>query len=157
MTQQVDISGLVESWTKTQQKIWNDWMETLQKSTGGGSAQQTWQQGLQRWQEAVQQTLDAQDKAMQSWAEQVGKVEGTPPEAKKWTEDGVAMVQQWTAAQRGLWEQWFNMMDKGLQGGMQPGQDQLKQFMAGWEQVNQQMQKMQKTWMAGLGGGGSKS
>ena len=152
MAQQADISGLVESWTSAQQKIWGDWMETLQKSTGGSPMQQTWQQGLQRWQEAVNQTLDAQGKAMQTWAEQVGKADGAPPEAKKWAEDGVNMVQQWTATQRSLWEQWFGMMGKGLEGGMQPGPDQLKQFMAGWEQVTQQMQQLQKNWMAGLGG-----
>ena len=153
MAQQADISGLIESWTKTQEKIWSDWMKTLEQSGGSNPVQQTWQQGLQRWQEAVNQTLDAQGQAMQAWAEQVGKTEGAPPEAQKWAQEGVNMVQQWAATQRGLWDQWFSIMGQGVQGGVQPGPEQLKQIMSGWEQVSQQMQQFQKNWMAGLGGG----
>jgi len=150
MAHSPDITKLLESWTESQQKLWTGWMESMQKSGSTGSVQQTWQQGLDRWHEAVEQTLDAQTKAMSAWAEQVGGVEGAPPQAKQWAEGGVKMVEQWSAAQRGLWEQWFALMGKTIENGAHPGADQLQQLMGGWQQVAKKMQDLQNGWAAGL-------
>lgn len=147
MTQRDQISALIESWTSSQQQIWENWMETLQKSGGSGDAKETMHKGLERWQESVDHTLDAQSKAMTAWASQVGSIEGAPAESAKWADEGAKMVAQWSDAQRSLWHQWFGMMGKAMEsGGAQPGADQMKQLMAGWEQVGKQMETLQKTW-----------
>ena len=35
MPQRDQIGALIESWTKSQQQIWENWMETLRKASGG--------------------------------------------------------------------------------------------------------------------------
>ena len=126
-------------------------METLQKTTAGGDSQATLHKGLERWQESVDHTIDTQSKAMKAWASQVGSIEGAPPQSKQWADEGTTLVEQWADAQRTLWHQWFGMMGKAMEGGgAQPGADQMKQFMAGWEQVGKQMETLQKSWAANL-------
>ena len=60
------------------------------------------------------------------------------------------MVEQWTAAQRGLWEQWFTLMAGAMEGGTKPGTDQLQRMMGGWDQVAKTMQELQRGWAASL-------
>lgn len=156
MKQQEQLNSLIESWTRAQQQIWEKWMETL-KQSGSGGAQATLKQGMERWQEAVDRTLDAQTESMKAWTSQVKAVEGVPEESKRLAEEGAKMVQQWADAQRALWHQWFGMMGKTVEGGgAAPGADQFKQFMAGWEQVGKQMQDLQKTWASSLKSGAKK-
>ena len=157
MSQHEQIGALIESWTRSQQQIWENWMVTLKKFSAGGAAQPTLHEGLERWQESVNHTLDAQAQAMTAWASQIANVEGAPPETARWAQEGVKLVEQWTAAQRSLWHQWFGMLGKTVEsGGTPPGTDQFKQFMSGWEQVGKQMQELQNTWAEGLPGGKKK-
>lgn len=147
MTQHQDITELMETWTRSQQQLWESWMDTVRKAATAGMQAPDLNQGMQSWQTSVNHTLDTQAQAMQAWASQVSSVEGASPEAKRWAEEGARMLEQWTAAQRGLWQQWFQMMGQAMQGSAgQPGGDQLKQLMSGWEQVGQQMQELQKNW-----------
>ncbi len=157
MTQHEEITALIEHWTRSQQQIWETWMETLGKSATGGAQLPTLHQGMESWQSSVNHTLDTQAEALQAWVSQVGNIEGASPEAKRWAEEGAKMLEQWTAAQRGLWQQWFQMMGKAMEGsGAQPGGDQFKQLMAGWEQVGKQMQDVQRAWAQSLAPGKEK-
>lgn len=154
MAKQDDIGGLIESWMQGQQKIWNDWMGAVGKNMGTTDVPQTWQQGLERWRESMDSTLDAQATAMKSWMDQAGKGAGDSPSSRKWASEGEKMVEQWTAAQRSLWEQWFEMMGKLAESGAaRPGADQFKQYLAGWEQASKQMQSLQQQWAESLAGG----
>jgi len=147
MKQHAEITALIESWTRSQQQIWETWMETLQKAATGGAQPPNLGQGMESWQASVDHTLDTQAQAMKAWAAQVGSIDGASPEAQRWAEEGAKMLEQWTAAQRGLWQQWFQIMGKAMEGGTaQPGGDQFKQLMSGWEQVGKQMQDLQKNW-----------
>lgn len=154
MANQDEISGLIESWMQGQQKIWNDWMGVVGKGIAPGEVTRTWQQGLERWRESMDGTLDAQAQAMKSWMEQAGKGGSTD---SAWAAEGTRMVEQWTQAQRGLWDQWFAMMNKVAEGGAtRPGTAQLEQYFAGWEQVSAQMRTLQEQWAASVAGGTAK-
>lgn len=153
MAKQDEIGGLIESWMQGQQQIWNDWMGAVGKSVGTGDASQTWQLGLERWRASMDSTLDAQASAMKSWMEQAGKGAGDSPDARKWAVEGEKMVEQWTSAQRQLWEQWFAMMGKLAESASaQPAAEQFKPYLAGWEQASKQMQSLQQQWAESLAG-----
>lgn len=77
---QQDMQNVIQNWMEQQQKFWQEWVQNAQQMAGGGSAVQPWTQGLGHWQEAVEQTLETQKKAIRAWAEQVAGLEGAPEE-----------------------------------------------------------------------------
>lgn len=157
MKQHEEITALMETWTRSQQQFWESWMDTLRKAATGGGHSPDLSQGMESWQNSVNHTLDTQAQAMKAWASQVGGIEGASPEAKRWAEEGARMLEQWTAAQRGLWTHWFQIMGQAMQGGAaQAGGDQFKQLMSGWEQVGKQMQELQRSWAEGFSPGKKK-
>jgi hypothetical protein len=142
-----DMDGLLESWMESQHKLWDGWMQTVQQVSGGNPMAETWQQGLARWREAVDQTLETQKQATRAWAEQVAGVEGAPEELKRWAQEGVTLVDQWSDAQHGLWKQWFDLMSSAAPaGGAAPAAEQMRELMAGWEQASERMQELQRQW-----------
>jgi len=143
-----EMPNLIETWMEQQQKLWQSWMQNVQQASGGSSPAQPWTQGLSHWQEAVDQTLETQKKAIRAWADQVAMVEGAPEEMKRWASDGVNVVDQWTDAQHKMWQQWFELM--GHTGG--GGEEQATRLMAGWEQMATQMQELQRQWTGVLSG-----
>ena len=152
-----EMHGLVEGWMESQQKLWDGWVQTVQQMGGGNPMAGAWQQGLERWQEAVERTLDTQRQTIRAWADQVSQVQGAPDELKKWAEDGVALMDQWSDAQQGLWKQWFALMTSASSGSGAPAADQMRQLMAGWEQAAGRMQELQRQWAATFGAFGGKS
>jgi hypothetical protein len=133
-----DMDGLLENWMESQHKLWDGWMQTVQQVSGGNPMAETWQQGLARWREAVDQTLETQKQATRAWAEQVSGVEGAPEELKRWAQEGVTLVDQWSDAQHGLWKQWFDLMSSAAPaGGAAPAAEQMRELMAGWEQASE--------------------
>jgi len=150
MVQQADMQNLINDWMQGQQKLWQEWVQNVQQAGGGGA--QPWMQGLSRWQEAVEKTLDTQKQATRAWADRVAQMEGAPEEMKRWASEGVNLVDQWSDAQHKLWQQWFGLMGKtGPAAGM-PGEEHVKQIMAGWEQMAGQMQSLQRQWASSLSG-----
>jgi hypothetical protein len=154
MAKQDDIGGLIETWMQGQQKIWNDWMGAVGKGGSPDQMMQTWQQGLERWRESMDSTLDAQSRAMKAWVERAGKSGAESQQARRWAEEGAQLIEQWTRAQRGLWEQWFALMGSFAEGGAAgSGTEPFRQYMAGWEQVSKQMRVLQEQWAASLASG----
>ena len=146
MVQQRDVTKLMSSWLEQQQKLWQDWMNTVQQAGGGAGGLQPWTGALQGWKEAVEQTVQTQKEATRAWAEQVNQVEGAPEELKRWATEGVKAMEAWSDAQHKLWEQWFELMNQS--GAGRVGTEQTSQLMAGWEQMAAQMQELQQQWTA---------
>ena len=139
---QQDMQNLMQTWMQQQQKLWTEWAKQAQQVAQGADVARLPVQGLSQWKQAVEQTLDIQKEATRAWAERVAEVEGAPEEVKRWAAEGVQLLEQWSDAQRGVWEQWFTLMD---QSGTAAG-NPAKQMMAGWEQMAAQMQSFQKQW-----------
>ena len=153
MAQQADMQNLINDWMQGQQKLWQDWVQSVQQAAGGAAGSgPPWTQGLSRWQEAVEKTLETQKQATRAWAEQVAKMEGAPDEMKRWASEGVNLVDQWTDAQHKLWQQWFDLMGKSSPAAGMPGEEHVKQLMSGWEQMAGQMQALQRQWASALSG-----
>ena len=154
MAGQFDMQGIMQQWMDTQRKLWDEWMQHVQGAAGGSLP---WAQGLTHWKEAVDKTLDTQKQATRAWADKVAQMEGAPEEMKKWASEGVTLVEQWSDAQQGLWDQWFSLMSSAApHAGDMPGSDQMRQVMAGWEQAASQMQELQRQWVAAFSGLGKR-
>ena len=55
MVQQPDVTKLMSSWLEQQQKLWQDWMNTVQQAGGGAGGLQPWTGALQGWKQAVEE------------------------------------------------------------------------------------------------------
>jgi hypothetical protein len=147
MARQQEMQNLVHDWVEGQQKLWQEWMQNVQVPGAG----QPWSGGMERWQQAVEQTLETQKQATRAWADQVAAMEGVPQEMKRWASEGVRLVEQWTDAQHELWQQWFHLMGQAAPGAAM-GDEPVKQLMAGWDQMAGQMQALQQQWASTFAG-----
>lgn len=134
-----DMPNLMQEWMQQQQKLWQDYAENLQQA---GKAGQVPAAGLEQWRQAVEQSLETQKAATRAWADQIAAVKGAPDEVRKWADEGVRMLEQWSDAQRSVWQQWFDLMERSVSASANPAQ----QMMAGWEQMAAQMQSLQQQW-----------
>ena len=99
--------NVVKTWGETQQKLMTDWLETLRR-LGGTPTLELWRKTVDTWQTSVKETLDAQTDWTQQWTEALAKTKGTPEELRELAKEGREQLQQWTEAERDLWQGWFN-------------------------------------------------
>ena len=59
MAQQFDMQNIIQGWMDAQQKLWNEWVQSIQ-GAGHAGGSEPWSQGLASWKEAVDKTLDTQ-------------------------------------------------------------------------------------------------
>ncbi len=150
-TQQM-MKKMMESWSETQQKMIDQWMEMIEEQ---GTQQQAnvWRQTLSVWEASVKRTMEAQNATLNSWISQMKDIEGMPEEATEHVDEGRAIMRQWTDTQTKLWEKWFETMRQ-----MDPSRyesdwdDMMKQSMAAWRDYMDQMHTMTEN-MASMAGG----
>lgn len=155
MTNQADIQKTLQSWADFQKNTWDNWLQSLEKSKDA-SPDALWSEGLERWKESVEKTLDYQADSLKTWARGLEENENTPPEMKEWASDGVAMVEGWVDAERDLWKQWFELVGSapGASGNpMQVTTDQWRQF---GEKMLEMQSNMSAAWMKSISSGGKK-
>lgn len=155
MTNQADIQKTLQSWADFQKNTWDNWLQSLEKSKDA-SPDALWSEGLERWKESVEKTLDYQADSLKTWARGLEEYENTPPEMKEWASDGVAMVEGWVDAERDLWKQWFELVGSapGASGNpMQVTTDQWRQF---GEKMLEMQSNMSAAWMKSISSGGKK-
>jgi hypothetical protein len=99
--------NVVKTWGETQQKLMTDWLDTLRR-LGGTPTLELWRKTVDTWQTSVKETLDAQTDWTQQWTESLAKAKGTPEELRELAKEGREQLQQWTEAERDLWQGWFN-------------------------------------------------
>jgi hypothetical protein len=99
---------IVETWSETQQKLLNDWLDTLRK-LGGTPTLELWRQTVDTWQTSVKETVDARADYTRQLTETLAKAKGTPEEFRELARDGREQLQHWAEAERDLWKGWFDV------------------------------------------------
>ena len=100
--------NVVKNWGEMQQNLLTDWLDTLRR-LGGTPTLELWRKTVDTWQTSVKETLDAQTDWTQQWTEALAKTKGTPEELRELAKEGREQLQQWTEAERDLWQGWFNV------------------------------------------------
>lgn len=109
MSEQNADNNLLKSWAESQQKLLTDWIDTMRK-LGGTPTMELWKTTVDVWQDSVKATLDAQTKWTHQWIEILTHAKGTPEELEDLVRQGREQLQQWTEAERDLWQNWFNIV-----------------------------------------------
>src|SRR6266852_8750415 len=99
--------NVVKNWGEMQQNLLTDWLDTLRK-LGGTPTLEFWTKTVDAWQSSVKETIDARAEWARQWTETLATAKGTPEELRDLTSKGREQLQQWTEAERDLWQGWFN-------------------------------------------------
>jgi hypothetical protein len=99
---------ILKTWSETQQKLLNDWLDTLRK-LGGTPTLELWRQTVDTWQNSVKETVDARAEYTRQLTETLAKAKGTPEEFRELAREGREQLQHWAEAERDLWKGWFDV------------------------------------------------
>ena len=102
---------VLQMWTKTNQRAWAGWLETMH---GIGRTPTPDLRGkiIDTWQDSINHTLNAQSEWMQMWAENLKSIEGAPEAVHQWADKSQEAMVRWKEAQRQLWDQLFDLLKK---------------------------------------------
>ncbi|MGH2721777.1 MAG: hypothetical protein ACRDJO_09260 [Actinomycetota bacterium] len=105
---------VVRSWTDTQMKVWQSWVDTMQASTAGKSTvwEQTRKATIDSLEKSVLRTLEAQAELSHVLAESVAGMwvdPGDPAAEKARVAELDAITKTATEAHRQLWAAWFDL------------------------------------------------
>ena len=101
--------SLLKNWANSQQKLLTNWLETA-RNFGGRPTLEFWRTTIDAWQSAVKQTADAQTEWTHHLIDVLSTAKGTPEELQGLVRQGTEQLQQWTEAERELWQNWFNVV-----------------------------------------------
>ena len=99
---------ILKTWSETQQKLLNDWLDTLRK-LGGTPTLELWRQTVDTWQNSVKETVDARAEYTRQLTETLAKAKGSPEEFRELAREGREQLQHWAEAERDLWKGWFDV------------------------------------------------
>jgi hypothetical protein len=109
MSEKTANDSLLKNWAESQQKLLTDLLDTLRKF-GGMPTMELWKTTVDAWQNSVKATLDAQAAWTHQWIEILTNAKGTPEDLQQLVRQGREQLQQWTEAERDLWQSWFKMV-----------------------------------------------
>lgn len=137
-----------KAWTETQQKMWNSWLEMAQQASGQAlEPAAVWQKSIETWEQSVQNTLEAQSKWTQMWAESLSNTIGVPKEIAQLAQQAQEMNQNWNQAQRQLWQSWFALAKNIDPASMSNSwETEGKKAFETWQETAQKMMNAQAEW-----------
>jgi len=164
MSWQKQMEEMLSSWTETQRRAWDQWMDAVKgMAPGAEQVQAQYHQQLDAWEQAVREALERQ----QEWAETISKQTGqSGPQqemAEQWMEQLQQAMKGWTEAQSQLWDNWManiKRMESGAGSGEMPWAMGGEEVVKAWQRASEQAQKTMQEWAqstGSTGGGGSGS
>lgn len=144
-TQQLEEA--TKQWTEVQTQLWSSWGEAAQKASSQAQAKAVWQQMIDQWKNVVHRMLEMQVETARLWSENVAESELLEGMAQ-WTNQSYQMTQQWSAVQKQLWDNWFQMLEK-VDPTKLPNATELNNqpVIKLWNDMSQQAATMQQEWM----------
>lgn len=138
---------MFKSWTDTQKKIWDNWLEAVQKSTAPMQGAQVWQQTVKTWEDTVNNVLDAQNNWVDTWVNSFDP-DGTPEEMAHWFKQTQGMMKKWNETQQGLWKNWFDLAKQVDVSKMTTSwEEQGEKAFKNWQDSMQKVMNAQMDWM----------
>lgn len=126
---------MLKSWTDTQQKMWDSWLQGLQgadKSANGDA----WLKMIEIWQRSATDMFAAQTELAQIWLESLKNVEPNSGNAADWAKQVEEMFKQTCELQHQLWDSYFAAL-KSADPSKLPGpwEQETKQLFQSWQEA----------------------
>lgn len=145
-------NDMIKTWTGTQQKVWESWVESMQLAATMPS-QEAWQKTVETWRGTVKQALESQVELARMWTENVSAMPGTagmaaPAGMADFTRNMLEMVKVFTETQTRFSENYFEILKKAdmkmLSEVWNPAQAQ--KIMETWQEATQKAVEAQAEW-----------
>jgi hypothetical protein len=137
----------LKAWMGTQKKMWDTWLETLQKGAPQFQTTELWHKTVETWEETVKKSLDAQSDWMRIWAENAPSFDGLPKEVTDWAQQARDMSKRFMDVQRQLWAGWFELIKKSEPGKIVGSWDKEGQKIArAWQESVEKIMEAQMEW-----------
>jgi hypothetical protein len=156
-------NDMIKTWTGTQQRVWESWVETMQVGTGVPN-QDAWNKTVETWRNTVKQALEAQNELARLWSESVNALPGTagaqtPASVAEFTRNLLEMTKVFTETQTRFSENYFEMLKKAdvdaLVRSWNPAQAQ--QILQTWQDATQKAVEAQQQWTKMVSNGATES
>lgn len=149
---------ILTSWTDTQRRAWDQWMDAVKgMAPGAEHLQAQYHQQLDAWEQAVREALNRQKEWAESLSSQTGQSGAQQELAEQWMGQIQEAMKGWTDAQSQMWSSWMeNIKRMESSNGEMPfmGADEV---MKAWQKAADQAQATMKQWTESVGGPGAKS
>ncbi len=153
MSGKQQMEDMVQSWTKMQKDMWDNWMQSVRQFGGTTSMPGTedmqahYQEQLKSWEASVRQALDAQAQWASQLSDQAKPDQHMPEAVQDWSARMQEMMKSWTDSQEKLWSAWFESMRKmDPEPGAKQWEEQSRQVMEAWQQAAQRAQDTLQQW-----------
>ena len=144
-TKQTD--EMLKAWMGTQKKMWDSWLETIQKGAPQSQAGEIWEKTVETWAETVKKSLEAQREWIKMWAENVPSGAGQVKEVAEWAQQAREMNNRWIEVQQQLWASWFALIKKSEPNKMAGSWDTEGQKMVqAWRESVEKIMEAQHDW-----------
>ncbi|MEI7771175.1 MAG: hypothetical protein WCI67_14375 [Chloroflexales bacterium] len=150
-------NDMIKTWTGTQQKVWDAWLNSAQLAAAPQSAE-SWQKIVETWRGTVKQALESQLQLTQLWAEGVAaasvslpsvpglprlpslpSLPGVPTTPVEVTRQILEMTRSWTDTQVRFSENWFDVLKKVDPSALSQSWDptQAQKIISSWQDAAQ--------------------
>jgi hypothetical protein len=147
-------NDMIKTWTGTQQKVWDAWLNSMQLAATPQTPE-SWQKMIETWRGTVKQALESQLQLTQMWAEGVAaasvnvpsvpgmpalpSVPGVPGSAVEWTRQVLELTRSMTDTQVRFSENWFDLLKKADPSALAQTWDisQAQKIMSTWQDAAQ--------------------
>jgi hypothetical protein len=161
---------MIKTWTGSQQKVWETWLNSMQVM-GSPQSPEAWQKTVETWRGTVKQALESQVELTRLWAEGVAassvnmpsmpgmpsmpSMPGMPTNAVDWTRQMLELTRTWTDTQMRFSENWFDQLKKADPTTFAQVWDttQAQKIMANWQEAAQKAMEAQAEFSRMMMGG----
>lgn len=138
---------MFKSWSDTQKKMWDSWLETVQSGSAAMPGPQLWQKTVETWEQTVNNVLAAQSKWAETWSDSFNP-DNTPEEMAQWFKQTQGMVTQWNETQQRLWQNWFELIKKADVSNMTSSwEEEGQKAFKNWQEAMQKVMDAQMDWV----------
>lgn len=151
-------NDMIKTWTGTQQRVWESWVETMQVGATTPTNQEAWQKTVETWRGTVRQALESQVELARLWAESANAMPGTagmaaPAGLADFTRNMLEMTRVFTETQTRFSENYFEMLKQADMGTLSQAwnPNQAQKIMQTWQEATQKAVEAQSEWSKMVG------
>lgn len=135
---------MVKTWTGSQQKMWESWLEIL-RSMGTAPSGDMWEKTVGTWRDSVKSALEAQVTWTKFWADSITSSSGSSKQMAEWSNQTLEMTKRWTETQNQLWDAWFDAIKKSDPAmlGKNWTPEEMQKAMQSWQDAARRMMESQ--------------
>ena len=137
---------MLKGWMGTQKKMWDQWLDTLQKVAPQSQANEIWKKTVETWAETVHNALEAQREWIKMWVENIPSVAGQAKEIADWAQQAREMNNRWLDVQQQLWANWFDLIKKNEPKTAGSWDKEGQKMVQAWQESVEKMLEAQHDW-----------